>query len=371
MQVTVYRLQLFKPSEGFIAGQARALPTASPQLVGRSVFGSPDPTLPFWIPPNLKGWSLGRFILTSSPGPFEGAVRAHRAQLIHAHFSIDGLYALPLARRLDCPLITTLHGFDVTTSKEYLLRSGRPALVRYALLQDRLKSAGAHFICVSRYIYDAALRAGFPEDRLSVHYIGINTAEFEPAAPSDSPRLVHVARLVEKKGTRYVIEAIAHIRRKFPEIRADIIGDGPLRRSLREQAQRLGVDDCICFHGVQPHNRVRAMLKGATALVLPSVTAKSGDSEGLGLVLLEASAAGVPVIGTRHGGIPEAIRENESGLLVPERDSGAIADAIDSLISNPSLRARMGHAARKLACESFDIHTQSSKLEGIYHRVCH
>jgi colanic acid/amylovoran biosynthesis glycosyltransferase len=371
MRVTVYRLQLFKASEGFIAGQARALPTSSPQLVGRTLFGPPDPSVPFWIPSHLRGWSLGRFILTSSPGPFESAIRTHGSELIHAHFSVDGLYALPLARRMDCPLITTLHGFDVTTSREHFLRSGRPALVRYALLQDHLKSGGAHFICVSRFMYEAALRAGFPENRLSIHYIGIDTDQFKPTSPSYPPRLVHIARLVEKKGTRYVLEAMAHLQRKFPETVVDIIGDGPLRNSLSKQARQLGIEARVRFHGAQPHQTVRTLLAGATALVLPSVTARSGDAEGLGLVLLEASAAGVPVIGTRHGGIPEAVLENESGVLVPERSSMALADAFNAFLANPSLQSRMGQAARKFACERFDIHKQSAKLEAIYRQVCH
>jgi colanic acid/amylovoran biosynthesis glycosyltransferase len=370
LKVTVYRLQLFKPSEGFIAGQARALPTASVQLIGRAIFGPPDPSLPYWVPPKLGGTSLSRFLLTSFPGRFESAVKEHGSHLIHAHFSIDALYALALARRMDRPLITTLHGFDVTTTRSYLLQSGSPAWVRYALLQNRLKRSGTHFVCVSRFIYEAALRAGFPENRLSVHYIGVDTKKFAQSFATQPPRVVHVARLVEKKGTRYLVDAMAQLHRKFPELTLDIIGDGTLRKILHAQVERLGIGRNVRFHGTQSQDVVRTMLIGATALVLPSVTARSGDAEGLGLVLLEASAGGVPVIGTRHGGIPEAMVENETGLLVRERDSLSLADAIDTLVSAPTLQRSMGEAARQLACERFDIHRQSAKLESVYRSVC-
>jgi len=370
LKVTVYRLQLFKPSEGFIAGQASALPTASVQLVGRTLFGQPDAALKYWVPPDLKSAALLRFLSTAFPGHFEPALREHGTELIHAHFAIDALYALALARRIKRPLITTLHGFDATTSRFYLLRSGKPAWVRYAMLQEQLKTHGSHFVCVSHFIYEAALRAGFPEKRLSVHYIGIDTSRFLPASHQDSPRIVHVARLVEKKGTRYLIDAIGHLRLRFPEVVVDIIGEGPLRSSLEERAKALGLEKNVRFHGVQSNDVVRETLKGATALVLPSVTAASGDAEGLGLVLLEASASGVPVIGTRHGGIPEVVIENESGILVAERDSKMLAEAIEALVSNGPLQRRLGEGARRLACERFDIRRQSAELESLYARVC-
>jgi colanic acid/amylovoran biosynthesis glycosyltransferase len=322
------------------------------------------------VPKKLTGVALSRFLLTSSPGAFVPLVREHRSELIHAHFSVDALYALPLARRLGCPLIVTLHGFDVTTTRKYLLRSGRPAWIRYALLQDTLKQSNACFICVSQFIYNVALRSGFPEKQLLLHYIGIDTTQFESYAPGASPRLVHVARLVPKKGTRFLIDAVAQVCRKFRDLSLDIIGDGMLRRNLEAQVQHLGIERNVRFHGTQPHTIVRELLRGATAFVLPSITAESGDAEGLGLVLLEASASGVPVIGTRHGGIPEVVRENESGLLVPEGDTNALADAIATIVSDAGLQARMGKVGRKVACDKFDIYKQSAELEAFYRRIC-
>jgi colanic acid/amylovoran biosynthesis glycosyltransferase len=371
LRLSVYRLQLFKPSETFVASQAKALPPSCvPQLLGRQLFGPPDNSIRYWTPPNLRGLNLARFLLTSSPRAFEAGVAEHDPQLIHAHFSVDGLYALSLSSKLDIPLITTLHGFDVTTSRSAMAKTGRPALVRYAYLQDRLKQRGTHFICVSRFILEAALRAGFPEERLSLHYIGIDPSQFRPVPATQPSRLVHVARLVEKKGTRYLLEAAALLKQRRRDFVLDIIGDGPLRSELEHQAGELGIERQVRFHGVKPHDEVRQMLQGACALVLPSVTAQNGDAEGLGLVLLEASASAVPVVGTRHGGIPEAISEGRSGLLVPERDSDALAEAIDMFLSDGEKQAQMGAAARQFVCEQFDIRKQSIQLETLYRRIC-
>lgn len=363
----IFRLQLFKPSETFIAAQARALPApCRPLLVGRKLFGAADAALDSWVPPGLAGGALLRYLLTADPAPFLAGLKSRTLGLMHAHFSVDGLYALPLARKLGVPLLTTLHGFDVTTTRTHFLRSGRPALVRYALLQRALKQGGAGFICVSRFIRDAALRAGFPENKLHVHYIGIDTEQFSPVTAEPVPRFVHVARLVEKKGTRYLLEAFAQVQRRHPEISLDLIGDGPLRSELEAQATQLGIARAVRFHGVKGHDFVRHTLRGATALVLPSVTAGSGDAEGLGIVLLEASATGVPVIGSRHGGIPEAIQENETGLLVAERNVTELAVALDCLVTERTRQQTMGEAARRFVCARFDIRSQSASLYELY-----
>jgi glycosyltransferase involved in cell wall biosynthesis len=179
-----------------------------------------------------------------------------------------------------------------------------------------------------------------------------------------------VARLVEKKGTRYLLEAVAILKARHRDFSLDIVGEGPLRRKLEQQAQRLGIGRHVRFHGVRPHEEVRRLLRGACALILPSVTAQNGDAEGLGLVLLEAAATAVPVVATRHGGIPEAIAEGQSGLLVPERNAAALAEAVDLLLTNSTMQKQMGASARHFVCERFDIHKQCVQLETLYRRVC-
>lgn len=369
MKVAVFRLQLFKPSETFVAAQALNLPTATATLIGRAKFGPSDPRLASWVPPDLPLPRLAAYLAAGVGDPFVPFLRQWGTDIVHAHFAVDGLYALGAARAIKRPLVTTLHGFDVTTRAADFLRSGRPALMRYAVNQSKLKRQGDLFICVSRFMQEQALAAGFPASRLVQHYIGIDPGDFAVAAHDGPPVVLHVARLVEKKGTRYLIDAFARIASAVPEASLIVVGDGPLLPSLQEQAARLGVAQRVQFAGAQPHAAVRRLMSQSSVLVLPSVTAANGDAEGLGLVLLEAAASGLPVIGTHHGGIPEAVKNGQTGYLVPERNAEAIAGVLESLLNFPSRRLKLGHAGRRMVLDRFNIEQQGGALEQIYNRV--
>jgi glycosyltransferase involved in cell wall biosynthesis len=369
MKIIVFRTQLFKPSERFIRDQAAALPTAEVLLLGRTVMGEPDRQLQHRT---LGGGRLDalRFVVGGDVSRFVRTIRGFEASLIHAHFAVDGLYAKTIARRLDVPLVTTLHGFDITTRRFDLLQSGRPALARYALLQNGLKRDGSLFICVSDFMLRQALKAGYPEQRLRKHYIGVDTSAFSPGnLASPEPVFLHVARLVEKKGTAYLLQAFAVVLKRVPEARLEILGDGPLRTQLESLAGELGISQRVTFLGSRPHAEVRHRLGRSWCLVLPSITARNGDAEGLGMVLLEAAASAVPTVATRHGGIPEAVRDGESGILVAERNAQELAGAMLEIAADSSLRSRMGARAREIAETDFDLSRQSVQLESIYREV--
>jgi colanic acid/amylovoran biosynthesis glycosyltransferase len=208
-----------------------------------------------------------------------------------------------------------------------------------------------------------------------LHYIGVDPAAFESspaaaAARSDrSPIILHVARLVEKKGTAYLLEAFARIAAQHPDAQLVVIGAGPLQDSLARRAAELRVDARVRWLGAATHAEVAGWLRRAAVFCLPSCTARNGDAEGLGLALLEAAASGVPVVATQHGGIPEAVQDGETGYLVPERDADALADALDTLLSSEQLRRRMGDAARRFARSRFDLQRQTGHLEQLYEGV--
>lgn len=366
MKPIIFRMQLFKPSETFITEQAAALPGAAALLMGRKLFGTPDSRLNYFSP-NLSKLNTLRMVGAGDVSSFIEPARKFGATLIHAHFAIDALYANAIARKLKVPLLTTVHGFDITTKRGDFLKSGSPSLMRYALFQRRLKEDCKIFLCVSDFMRNQALKAGFPETKLRKHFIGVDTKAFQPAGgQGDQPSLLHVARLVEKKGTSYLIRAFVELVKRLPEARLNILGGGPLLESLQRLAAEVGVADRVTFLGVQPHGEVRRQLMASSALVLPSVTAANGDAEGLGMVLLEAAAMGVPAVGTRHGGIPEAVRDGQTGILVPERDVPALADAMTTLLRDQGLRQRMGIQARQMVEQEFDIVRQSHALLDIY-----
>jgi glycosyltransferase involved in cell wall biosynthesis len=364
--VAILRHQLFLPSEVFITEQARALRKFAPLLVGRVLGGKPTEGLAFHVPAAGKLGQLN-YVLRRDPRLFLRELAKRRPVLIHAHFGVEAVYGMELAERLGVPLVTTFHGFDATLRPSQLLRSRKPTWIHYLLKRAELKRRGALFIAVSGFISAQLQRLGFPTERTRLHYIGVDPAAFEPSSVAHaSPVILHVARLVEKKGTVYLLEAFARIAASHPDAELAIIGAGPLRASLERRAAELRIAARVRWLGALPHAEVAQWLKRAAVFCLPSCTAANGDAEGLGLVLLEAAASGVPVVATRHGGIPEAVKDGDTGYLVAERDADELADALDTLLSSEALRWKMGDAARRFARSRFDLVRQTQVLEQLY-----
>ncbi len=369
--VLIFKSDLLPVSETFILAQANTLRRFKPQFVGlRRVRPSLE------IPGNAivvaDGESpLRRFnrqlYKAMGIGPaFHRRVRDSRARLIHAHFAVDGVFALPLAKRLRVPLIVTLHGYDVTMSDtEYSKsRTGRLYLHRRRNLWEQ----AALFLCVSDFIRVRALEAGFPEGKLRTHYIGVDHRAFRRAEePSGEASVLFVGRLVEKKGCDLLIRAMSIVQQELPDVLLTIIGDGPMRESLDKLTKSLAVR--CRFLGSRSSEEIKQMLQRATIFCAPSRTAKNGDSEGLGIVFLEAQAMGVPVVSALHGGIPEAVTHGETGLLAPEGDYHTLAEHLQLLLRREDLRLLYGSRGIQWVREAFDIGTQTSGLEDFYEEV--
>jgi colanic acid/amylovoran biosynthesis glycosyltransferase len=295
-------------------------------------------------------------------------LQALRPRLVHAHFGPGGAFALPLARALGVPLVVTFLGGDATKATHYRRRRFLPHVYQRRLAA--LQRDAALFVCVSEFIRERLLARGFPPDKLMVIHQGVDIGDPPRGErPSDEPYVLFVGRFVEKKG---IGDLIAAMRLSGGEAAAAslarlvLIGDGPLLGALRAQAGGLpGVE----FLGWRPPAEVRHWMRGAAAVCVPSVTAVSGDAEGLPNVAIEAMAEGAAVIATRHAGIAEAIDHGETGLLVPEGDPPALAQALAAVIAQPELRQRLGQAARAAAVRRFEAIQQSRRLEAALLRV--
>jgi glycosyltransferase involved in cell wall biosynthesis len=301
-----------------------------------------------------------------APGFFRN-VRAIRPSLIHAHFGMDGVLALPLARALAIPLIVTFHGVDVTMSDEYLSRSDYPHR-RYLSHRRALQREAHLFLAVSNFIASALRAQGFPAAKIIVHYIGVDTTIFRPdPGVAREPLVLFVGRLVEKKGCAHLIRAMARVQDAAPGIKLLLIGDGPLRGELERLAQHsLRRYE---FLGTQPVETVRAWMNRAKVFCGPSVTAASGDAEGFGLVFAEAQAMGLPVVSSHTGGVPEAVAHEQTGLLVKEGDEQALAHAIERLLSDAPLWNQFSVAGSERVGRLFDLRKQTTTLEDLYMQV--
>jgi colanic acid/amylovoran biosynthesis glycosyltransferase len=307
--------------------------------------------------------SEGVFRITGFAPSLVRKLRITKPKAIHAHFGTSAPAALRLGRALNIPLIVTFHGRDATIDPSIAAKSWRGRELQFFF--QRVCDEASYFIAVSNHIRDRLLQSGYPEERIIVHRNGIDTHFFE--ADPDIPRepiIVFVGRFVEKKGAEYLIHAARRLLDANIEFRLVLIGDGPLRPKLERLASEQNVP--VEFPGFIPGEEIKMWLNKASVAAVPSVTALDGDSEGLPTVVIEAQSMGVPVVGTIHSGIPEGIDDNETGLLVPERDEEALAEALKTLLTDDATRAKFGRAARNLILDRFEMGKQVRGLEDIY-----
>jgi glycosyltransferase involved in cell wall biosynthesis len=263
-------------------------------------------------------------------------------------------------------LVVTLHGYDVTRFDALAQNTLGDKL--YVKRRQQLWAGASLFICVSKFIEQRALEAGFPGDKLLVHYIGVDTDYFAaPLGGSREPVVLFVGRLVEKKGCSHLIQAMAEVQKHLPAAKLVVIGDGPDRADLERGVSRLNIN--CTFWGSQPLAVIRSWLWKAQLFCVPSLTARNGDSEGLGMVFAEAQAAGVPVVSFEHGGIPEVVRNGETGFLVKEGDSRALAFQIQELLEDRQKCQEASAKGIEWVRTRFDLRSQTKQLEDIYQDV--
>jgi glycosyltransferase involved in cell wall biosynthesis len=262
----------------------------------------------------------------------------------------NGWRALPLCRVLDVPLLTWFIGNDASVD----LRDPR-----YAWRYERLRDApGALCRGVSSNIVERLLEFGMPRERTSILHMGITLEDYPVPDRSGRegrpPKLVLGARLMDFKGHRFAFEAFAGLLRKHPGASLHCFGEGPLEHELRALCASLGLSGAVHFRGVVPIEALRSEFASADFALQPSVTAPDGRAEGLPNVVLEELAMGLPVIASRHAGIPDAVVDGETGLLVAEADVAGLEAAMLRLAEDAALRSRLGEGARRRVERRFD-----------------
>jgi colanic acid/amylovoran biosynthesis glycosyltransferase len=396
--VAVFRTALLHRSEPYIRTQAEAVPGYTPWYVGTHRTGADaqllqdrmlvlgdryqhfDAALQRVLPLPAR-WRdamqsgpltfacRSAFQLSGRSPTLLRGLRRLRPALLHAHTGINGAHALPLARRLDLPMVVTFHGYDATASDDELHRRRTRGRV-YLRRREALQRAALRGIAVSRFIADRLRAQGWADERVVVHYMGVDTHAFRPlgAPPAQREPLVFWAgRLIEKKGLEYAIDAMPAVQARVPGAQLVIAGHGERSAALQQRAvaQRANVR----FVGQLDSAGVRNWLARASVYCMPSVRAANGDGEGVPTALIEAMACALPVVSTEQAGIPEAVRHGDTGLLAPERDAGALAEHLGTLLADSERRACMGESGRARVLELFDHRRQSARLAALYDGV--
>ena len=285
--------------------------------------------------------------------------------IIHCQDGLLGLRCLALRRvgLIQGKLITSFRGADAT--KE-------PKGVK-SHMYDALFQEGDLFLAVCQHLKNRLIELGCNAKKVRVHRSAIDCSRFRFVTRglngTDEVRLVTTARLVEKKGLEYSIRAVAKVAAYGRNIHYQIVGDGVLRQDIQKLIEALELRDMVHLVGWKSHRELIEILSGAHIYISPSITAQDGDQEGIPNALKEAMAIGLPVIGTRSGGIPELITDGVSGFLVPERDVDALAERITYLIGNPEIWPAMGRAGRVMVEEHYDINKLSGELVDIYQNL--
>jgi colanic acid/amylovoran biosynthesis glycosyltransferase len=317
--------------------------------------------------PAARAWNsfsarwLGRYPLD----PYRRWVLEEGGILLHGHFGWEGCRILPLARATGLPLVTTMYGLDV--SREVRRPHWRRRYVR-------LFREGMRFFVEGSHMARVLAEAGCPRDKIRVVPLGIDLERitFRPrkAAPGEPVRILFSGSFREKKGADDAVEAFARVAARFPAARLVLLGDGERRADVEAAIERHGCGGAVELRGYVGYPEYVAELGRAHILIAPSRTAADGDTEGgAPVTVIEAQAAGLPVVSTTHCDIPEVTVPGESALLAPERDVTAIAANLEALLADPGAWGRRGASGRRHIEERHDARKQAARMAAEYRDV--
>ncbi|VEP13234.1 Glycosyltransferase [Hyella patelloides LEGE 07179] len=285
--------------------------------------------------------------------------------IIQCHLGHTGNLAVFLKQiaLLKGKIVTTFHGVDIS---QMLIDNDSDF---YAELFEK----GDLQLPISNTWKQKLIDLGCDESKITIHKMGIDLDKFEfrPRLPKtkQKTRILTVARLKEKKGIEYGIRAVAIIAKEYPQLEYQIVGDGELRSQLEQLIEDLNVSNWVTILGSKTQEEVVQLMQNSDIMLAPSVTSQQGDCEGIPVVLMEASAVGLPIVSTLHSGIPELVKDGKSGFLVPEKDIDQLAEKIKKLLFNPDLGVIMGNHGREIVVKEHDINQLNDRLNTIFHQL--
>lgn len=306
------------------------------------------------LPVTLRDYPFARVQLPGFLAVYSRVVAkvAHTCDVLHAQWTLSGAVGLLTRWHHRRPIVVTVQGSDVYQIPKLPLGRGFTHWVLDSCHQ---------VTALSTSLQEAAAAVGIQRERIEVIPNGVDVGALGAPAPfgEREPVLLFVGYLIERKGVRYLLEAAPAILARHPDMRIVLIGKGPEEQRLREQAEALGIADAVSFAGFLPHAEVLEWMRRSMLLVLPSV------EEGQGAVLLEALAAGTPVVGSNVDGIAEVITP-QVGRLFPVGDAAALAAQVNDLLVTPACWQGASDAARSLAATTYDWRVLAQRYLALY-----
>src|SRR5205809_6985603 len=286
------------------------------------------------------------------------------ACLLHIYFGHIAVHLLPLIRTWTNPSIVSFHGADVMVDIDK--RAYREATLQ---MLDEVTLV----LVRSESLRRAVVHLGCNPKKIEIQRTGIPLEEFpfrDRSVPKNGEwQFVQAGRLIEKKGLPVTLRAFSSFLKQHPNARLTIAGEGPLLPELQKFARELDVTDRVSFTGFISQEQLRETYYRSHIFLHPSQTGRDGNQEGIPNSMLEAMATGLPVFATEHGGIPEAIENGVSGVLVPEHDHEALSRALLSATQDLIFLSRIARSAAEVVRKNFDLRTQAQRLDDIYLQI--
>lgn len=346
----IYRFQYFWPARyQKLCYNGGALPNLKKSILAKI-------QLPFFL--------LGQFLAIWN------IVRRNKFDIIHSHWIIpQGLFAVIMKILYKIPVLLTAHAGDIFIAKSALLKSISKMIIEKS-----------EMCTVNSIATDKAVKSVYSSANTCIVPMGVDLSLFSKekrekklrldlGVEEDGVLILSVGRFAEKKGLIYLIEAVKYVIEKHKKVKLAIIGFGPEEENLKRLVQDLTLNEYIEFLGKVPNSELPKYYASADIFVLPSIVDSRGDTEGLGVVLLEALASGCAVIGSEVGGITDIIRHRQTGLLTEQKNPNDLAKNINELIENTKLREELANGGHKHTIEMFSWDSVSEKFEEILYRI--
>jgi colanic acid/amylovoran biosynthesis glycosyltransferase len=290
----------------------------------------------------------------------EKIIGEQKPQVLHAHFGTAGFEVLRVVNKLKIPLVVSFHGFDAfKLPKDSVWLNN---------LQNVFNNASAITV-VSNLMKTHLIQLGCPMEKISLIHVGKNFDDYNFTIRHRKPirHFISIGRLIEKKGHEDSIKAFKLLESKYPDLRLDIIGEGPLQNQLDILVHNLDLSSKVRLLGQVNHKQTMRNLLEADAFILSSRTSGDGDQEGIPTVLMEAQAVGIPCVTTLHSGIPEVIPAENHWMLAEEKDVNGIAATIEKLIlCDPEMVEQATVRGRDKVLIEFNLDTEVRKLKDLY-----
>lgn len=297
--------------------------------------------------------------LAAEKKALKDSLKTKKIQVVLAEYGTLATEVVDLCNELNIPLIAHFHGFDASV---------------FAVLEqyDNYKSLfekAFRIIAVSKVMYNNLLKLGCPKSKLVLNTYGPNDDFFSVQPTYEKQQLIGIGRFVDKKAPYYTVLAFQKALKSHPTAKLIIAGDGYLLNSVRNLIKYLGIESNVDLPGIIRPEDFRQLMHTSRAFVQHSITSESGDMEGTPLAVLEASAAALPVISTKHAGIPDVVVEGESGFLVNEHDVDQMSKAMCELLSDKSKAISFGKNGRKRIKEHFTLAKHIGEIDQLIEKA--